>query len=164
MLTTLQEIRDVRVSHKVDYGVRAMVSLAVAQARAPGRPVSRDTLATELGIPAASLEDILRELAKAGLAKSRRGAVGGWLLDRPADTVAVADVIRALDGPLASVRGIRPHELNDDRADPYVGLWVAVRAAVRSVLSAVTLADLADGRLPPDVAALLDRPGAWDAP
>jgi Rrf2 family protein len=153
-----------RISHKVDHGVRAMVSLAAAQARAPGQPISRDALAAEHGIPAASLEDILRDLANAGLAKSRRGALGGWLLDRPADQVTVADVIRALDGPLASVRGIRPHELGRDGTDPYVGLWVAVRAALRSVLDTVTLADLAEGRLPPEVAAWLERPGAWDTP
>jgi Rrf2 family protein len=154
----------VKISHKVDYGVRAIVSLAAAQAQAPAQPISRDALAAKHGIPAASLEDILRDLAKAGLAKSRRGPVGGWLLDRPADQVTVADVIRALDGPLASIRGIRPHELGHDGADAYVRLWVAVRAALRSVLESVTLADLVEGRLPPEAAAWLDRPGAWEAP
>ncbi|HZQ86600.1 MAG TPA: Rrf2 family transcriptional regulator [Acidimicrobiales bacterium] len=153
-----------KISHKVDYGVRAMVSLAAAQAHVPVQPTSRDVLAAEHGIPAASLEDILRELAKAGLAKSRRGAVGGWLLARPAAQVTVADVMRALDGPLASVRGIRPHELGNDGADPYIRLWVAVRAALRSVLETVTLADLVEGRLPPEAAAWLDRPRAWEAP
>jgi Rrf2 family protein len=154
-----------RISHKVDYGVRAMVSLAAAQAQSPGNPISRDALAAEQDIPAASLEDILRDLGKAGLTRSRRGPVGGWLIDRPADQVTVADVIRALEGPLASVRGIRPHELADDGvAERYIDLWVAVRAALRSVLEAVTIADLADGRLPPEAAAWLDRPGAWDAP
>ena len=153
-----------KISHKVDYGVRAMVSLAAAQAQVPGQPISRDALAAEHGIPAASLEDILRDLAKAGLTKSRRGPIGGWLLDRPADNVTVADVIRALDGPLASIRGIRPHELGPDDADPYVRLWVAARAALRSVLETVTLADLVAGRLPPEAAAWLDRPRAWEAP
>lgn len=153
-----------RISHKVDYGVRAMVSLAAAEHESAGRPTSRDAIAAQHGIPAASLEDILRDLAKAGLAKSRRGAVGGWLLARPADDITVADVIRALDGPLASVRGIRPHELGPVDADPYVGLWVAVRAALRSILEGVTIGDLLEGRLPPEAAAWLDRPGAWNAP
>lgn len=141
-----------------------MVSLAAAQREAPARPISRDALAAEHGIPAASLEDILRDLAKAGLAKSRRGPVGGWLLDRPADQVTVADVIRALEGPLASVRGIRPHELENDGADPYMRLWVAVRAALRSVLETVTIADLLEGRLPPEADEWLSRPRAWEAP
>ena len=153
-----------KISHKVDYGLRAMVSLAAAQAQAPTQPISRDALAAEHGIPAASLEDILRHLAKAGLAKSRRGPIGGWLLDRPASQVTVADVIRALDGPLASIRGIRPHELGNGSDDPYMRLWVAVRAALRSVLETVTLTDLVDGRLPPEAAAWLDRPRAWEAP
>ena len=154
-----------RISYKVDYGVRAMVSLAAAQAQAPGSPISRAVLAAEQGIPTASLEDILRDLAKAGLTRSMRGRVGGWLLERPAREVTVAEVIRALEGPLASVRGIRPHELaGDGVAQPYIDLWVSVRAALRSVLEAVTIADLADGHLPADVAAWLDRPGAWDAP
>jgi Rrf2 family protein len=155
----------VRITHKVDYGVRALVTLAGEEAAHPGRPVARDVLAERDDIPPAFLEDILRDLRKRGLARSRRGAVGGWSLGRPAGDITVADVIRALEGPLASVRGIRPHQLGDDGvAEPLVSLWVSVRAALRSVLDHVTIADLATGELPPEARAWLDRPGAWTAP
>jgi Rrf2 family protein len=155
----------VRITHKVDYGVRAMVALAVAEQDHPGRPVAREVLSGGDGIPPAFLEDILRDLRKAGLASSRRGSVGGWTLARPAAEISVADVIRALEGPLASVRGIRPHQLADDGvAEPLVSLWVAVRAALRSVLDAVTVADLAEGHLPAEVLPWLERPGAWGLP
>ena len=154
-----------RVTHKVDYGVRAMVALAAEQECAPGRPVSREALAGRDDIPPAFLEDILRDLRKGGLASSRRGSEGGWTLARPSERISVADVIRALEGPLASVRGIRPHQLADDGvAEPLVSLWVAARAALRSVLDSVTVADLAAGRLPPEVRPWLDRPGAWSVP
>src|SRR5215217_9201375 len=114
-----------RISHKVDYGVRAMVTLAAEEERHPGRPVSREALAERDGIPPAFLEDILRELRNGGLAASRRGSVGGWTLARPAGDITVADVIRALEGPLASVRGIRPHQLPDEGVgEPLVSLWV----------------------------------------
>jgi Rrf2 family protein len=155
----------VRITHKVDYGVRAMVALAAAEEREAGRPVSREALAERDRIPPSFLEDILRDLRKGGLAVSRRGSVGGWTLARPAERITVADVIRALEGPLASVRGLRPHELADDGvAEPLVSLWVAVRAALRSVLDEVTVADLARGVLPAEVRPWLDRPGAWGIP
>ena len=85
------------------------------------------------------------------------------MLARPADEITVADVIRALEGPLASVRGIRPHELADaGEQEPFISLWVAVRAALRGVLEHVTIGDLAAGALPPDVAAMVADPDAWD--
>jgi Rrf2 family protein len=152
----------VRITHKVDYGVRAMTSLAVAAARSPGRPLTRATLATQDGIPPGFLEDILQALRSGGLLRSQRGSDGGWQLARPAAAITVADVIRALEGPLASVRGVRPHELPaaGDR-EPFVSLWIAVRSALRSVLEEVTIADLADGRLPPAIAALAADPESW---
>ena len=154
----------VRISHKVDYGVRAMTSLAVAAAEDPSRPVSRATLAARDDLPPGFLDDILRLLRNGRLLRSQRGGEGGWLLARPAETITVADVIRALEGPLASVRGVRPHELAEmgDR-EPFVSLWIATRAALRSVLEAVTIADLARGELPPEVAELAAVPDAWDA-
>ena len=83
------------------------------------------------------------------LLRSQRGGDGGWILARPAETITVADVIRSLEGPLASVRGIRPHELSaTGEIEPFVSLWVAVRVALRSVLEHVTIADLAAGALP----------------
>lgn len=154
-----------RISHKVDYGVRAMVALARAAEAGGDAPVARDTLATQNGIPPKFLDDILRELRTAGLARSRRGSVGGWALARPAVEITIADVVRAIDGPLASVRGIRPHQLGQEGVEePLVELWVAVRAALRSVLEEVTVANVATGDLPASIRAWLERPGAWDVP
>ena len=94
---------------------------------------------------------------------SVRGGDGGWLLARPADTITVADVIRALEGPLASVRGVRPHELAAEGGhEPFISMWIAVRSALRSVLEHVTVADLANGSLPDDIAVLAAQPDAWD--
>jgi Rrf2 family protein len=154
----------VRVTHKVDYAVRAMTALAAADGEAPGVPVKRELLAEREGIPPAFLDDILRALRNGGLAASQRGAEGGWRLARPAGEITVAMIIRAVEGPLAAVRGIRPHELPADGvSEPFVSLWVATRVALRSVLDVVTLADLAAGTLPAAVTALLDDPDAWSA-
>jgi Rrf2 family protein len=155
----------VRITHKVDYGVRALVALARAEAHEPGRPVTRERLATDQAIPAKFLDDILRALRNHGVVRSHRGPEGGWTLGRPAGEISVADVIRVLEGPLASVRGIRPHELAADGVEePLVSLWVATRTALRSVLDVVTVGDLAAGRLPRKVTKLLEAPGAWEAP
>lgn len=152
------------MTHKVDYAVRAMTALAAGDAQAPGVPIKRDTLATQEGIPPAFLDDILRALRNGGLASSQRGTEGGWRLARPAREITVAMLIRAVDGPLAAVRGLRPHELAADGvAQVYVELWVATRVALRSVLDRVTLADLAAGTLPDDVRALLGADDAWSA-
>lgn len=151
-----------RISHKVDYGVRALVCLARAEAADPGVPVKGDVLAAAESLPPKFLNDILRRLRSGGLLRSQRGGDGGWVLARDPANVTVADVIRILEGPLASVRGIRPHDLaGEGVAEPFVSLWVAVRVSLRSVLEAVTVADLAQGTLPQEVAALLDTPGAW---
>jgi Rrf2 family protein len=154
-----------RISHKVDYGVRAMVALARLGTDRPGMPVTRDRLARSEDIPPAFLDDILRLLRNGDLARSQRGPEGGWRLARPPEDITVADVIRVLEGPLASVRGRRPDELaGDGTAAPLVSLWVAVRTALRSVLEHVTIADLATGDLPPEVTRLLDEPAAWRVP
>lgn len=153
-----------RITHKVDYAVRAMTALARHEADDPGRPVKREALAAEQSIPPAFLDDILRSLRNGGLVASQRGAEGGWRLARPAGEVSVAEIIRVVEGPLAAVRGIRPHELADDGApEEVVRLWVATRVALRSVLDNVTVADLAAGTLPPSVDHLLDDPDAWSA-
>jgi Rrf2 family protein len=155
----------VRITHKVDYGVRAVVALARLPAGQGSVPLKREALAVQEDIPAKFLDDILRSLRNAGLVRSHRGPEGGWTLGRDPADITVADIIRALEGPLASVRGIRPNELPDHGVqEPFVSLWVSVRAALRSVLEEVTAADLAAGRLPPDVTALVDAPGAWDVP
>ncbi len=151
-----------RISHKVDYGVRALVALARAAESSPGVPIKREALATQEKIPGKFLDDILRLLRNSGLVRSHRGPEGGWTLGRPAKDITVADVIRVLEGPLASVRGLRPDQLAGDGVqEPMVSLWVAVRVSLRAVLEEVTLADLAAGRLPRKAAKLLDVDGAW---
>ena len=153
-----------RVTHKVDYAVRAMTALARHDASAPGVPVKREQLAEEEAIPPAFLDDILRSLRNGRLALSQRGADGGWRLARPASGISVGEIIRAVEGPLAAVRGIRPHELPADGVpETFVHLWVATRVALRSVLDEVTIADLAKERLPAKVRRLLDHPDAWSA-
>ncbi len=148
-----------RVTHKVDYAVRAMTALAGG---GPGALIKREALAEQEGIPPAFLDDILRSLRNGGLAASQRGAAGGWRLARPATAITIGNIIRAVEGPLAAVRGIRPHELVDEGVpEPYVKLWVATRVALRSVLDEVTIADLAAGTLPRKVEKLLDAPDAW---
>jgi Rrf2 family protein len=152
-----------RITHKVDYGIRVMTSLAVLGAELPGKPISRATLAERDSIPSGFIDDILRLLRNGQLVRSYRGAEGGWTLARPAASISVADVIRVLEGPIASVRGLRPHELPDQGvAEPFVTLWIALRASMRSVLEHVTIADLASGKLPAKVAKLAQSPDAWD--
>ena len=149
-----------RVSAKADYALRATVELAAAG----GGPLKRDALASAQDIPAGFLENILLDLRQADVVRSQRGPEGGYWLARPAGEINLAEVVRAVEGPLASVRGARPGELTfQGSAQPLERLWVAVRASLRSVLESVTLADLAEGRLPEAIAALTDDPEAWAA-
>jgi Rrf2 family protein len=152
-----------RVSAKVDYAVRASVELAAAQDGAqPARPVKAEALARAQDIPLKFLENILQGLRQAGLVESRRGPDGGHLLARPAAEIALADIIRAIDGPLAGVGGRRPEELEfTGTAAPLRDVWIAVRASLRRVLEEVTIADVAAGKLPALVAELTTDPGAW---
>ena len=154
-----------RITHKVDYAVRVMTAIARHESTEPGVPVRRDVLAADEDIPPAFLHDILRALRTSGLLRSTRGPDGGWNLGRPPKDITIADIIRVLEGPLASVRGIRPHELPEHGgSEPFVSLWVAVRTSLRGVLEHVTVDDLATGKLPRSVTKLLDTPGAWTAP
>jgi Rrf2 family protein len=147
-----------RVSAKADYAIRATVELAAA---GPG-PVKGDRLAQAQEIPTNFLENILVDLRNAGLVASKRGADGGYWLARPANEITLADVIRAVDGPLANVRGMRPEALAyGGTAEPLRDVWVAVRASLRGVLEQVTLADLAAGALPGNVRELAADPDAW---
>ena len=151
-----------RISHKVDYGVRVMTVIAEMQGEQPGRPVPRHQLAERDELPPGFLVDILGQLRNAQLLRSHRGGEGGWLLARPANEITVADVIRALDGPLASVRGVRPHELDEQGGrEPFISMWIAVRTALRSVLEHVTIADLAAGTLPKKIAKLAADDDSW---
>ena len=129
-----------RVTHKADYAVQAATALARHDAEAPGRPVEAGAAGREEeSVPPAFLDDILRSLRNGQPGGSQRGAEGGWRLARPAKEITFAEVIRAVEGPLAAVRGIRPHELADDGVlEVFVHLWVATRVALRSVLDVVT--------------------------
>jgi Rrf2 family protein len=149
----------VRVSAKTDYALRAALELAAAP---DDKPVKGERIATAQGIPLRFLENILMQLRHAGLVDSRRGAEGGYRLARPASEVKLADVIRAIDGPLAGVSGVRPEALGfDGVAEPMRDVWIAVRASLRGVLEQVTLADVVSGELPPSVRALVADEDAW---
>ncbi|MBV9194325.1 MAG: Rrf2 family transcriptional regulator [Solirubrobacterales bacterium] len=148
-----------RISAKADYAVRAAVELAAA----PGeKPVKAERIATAQDIPLNFLENILGELRHAGIVRSQRGAEGGFRLAKPAERLTIADVIRAVEGPLASVRGGPPEETSypgPSQALPRV--WIAVRANLRRVVEHVTVADVAQGRLPAAVDELAEDPDAW---
>jgi Rrf2 family protein len=149
----------VHLSAKADYAVRAAVHLACT----PDRPVKGDAIAHAQGIPFPFLGSILRDLREAGIVRSQRGADGGYWLAKPAAGITVADVIRAVDGPLAWVRGVRPEDLEyAGAARALQDVWIAVRANLRDVLEAVTLADVAAGVLPDRIAGLAAEPGAWE--
>jgi len=140
--------------------VRAAVELAAAEGE--GKPVKGEQLARSQGIPHNFLENILTELRRAGIVRTRRGADGGYQLARPAAEVSVADVLRAVEGPLAAVQGVRPDELEyGGAAAKLPEVWVALRASVRSVLERVTLADVAQGNLPAHVEELTREADAW---
>jgi Rrf2 family protein len=148
----------VRVSAKADYAIRALVELAAAG----DGPVKAERIAQAQEIPLKFLENILLDLKHAGLVQSQRGAEGGYWLARPAEEISLADVIRAVEGPIANVRGQRPEQVAyRGAAEPLRDTWVAVRANLRAVLETVTLADLAAGRLPDEVAAIAADPDAW---
>jgi Rrf2 family protein len=146
------------VSAKADYAVRAAIELAAA----PGGPVKGDRIAEAQQIPLKFLENILSDLRHAGYVQSQRGADGGYWLAEPADAITLADIIRAVDGPLANVRGARPESVQyAGNASPLAEVWVAVRVSLRSVLERVTLADLVAGVLPASVKELTNDADAW---
>ena len=148
-----------RISAKVDYAMRALVELAAAS---DGRPVTAERLADAQGIPQKFLQNILLELRRAGIVASHRGPEGGHALARPADTITVADVIRAVDGPLGSVAGHAPEDMEYQGSTMRLrDTWVAVRASVRGVLEGITLDDIASDHLPDSISRLLDGSDAW---
>ena len=148
-----------RISAKADYAVRAVVELAAAEG---DKPVKAERVATAQEIPLNFLENILGELRHAGIVRSQRGAEGGFRLAKPAEDVTVADVIRAVEGPLASVRGGPPEDAEyGGAASELPTVWIAVRANLRRVVERVTIAELSQGELPEDVLELAKDPGAW---
>jgi Rrf2 family protein len=149
-----------RTTAKADYAVRAAAELAAA-GEGDG-PVKSEQIARTQAIPAKFLESILLDLKRAGLVQSQRGAEGGYWLARPANEITVADVIRAVEGPLAHVRGLAPEQLEyGGAAERLRDVWIAVRASLRAVLEQVTLADLASRELPEHVEELTRDPEAW---
>jgi Rrf2 family protein len=148
-----------RLSARVDYALRATAELAAAGER----PVTATQLADAQQIPPKFLENILAQLRRAGLVRSQRGPEGGYWLARPPASIALADIIRAIDGPLVGVRGERPEHVGyQGPARSLQQVWIALRASERSILEQVTLAHLAEGTLPDSVRSLTEDPRAWD--
>jgi Rrf2 family protein len=148
-----------RVSAKADYAVRAAAELAAA---GDEEPVKGEKLAEAQDIPLQFLEHILLELKHAGIVRARRGAKGGYWLAKPADEVTIADVVRAVEGPIAHVQSAPPESIEyRGNAKSLQQVWIAVRANLRAVLEHVTLADLVSGELPTAVEELSSSPDAW---
>jgi len=152
----------VRVSAKADYAVRAAIELAASSSS--DSPMKGTVVSKAQKIPLRFLENILNELRHAGIVQSQRGSEGGYWLARTPDDITVAEIIRAVEGPLASVRGERPEDLEyRGDAGPLQDVWVALRANIRGVLESATLADIVAGQLPPQVSELVDgHPEAWE--
>jgi Rrf2 family protein len=148
------------VTAKADYAVRAAVELAAGSQDAPRKV---DEVAQAQGIPLSFLENILTQLRSSGIVRSQRGPEGGYWLARPAEEVNLAQVIRAVDGPLVGVRGQRPEEVEYiGSAESLQQVWIALRANLRKVLEHVTVADVASGKLPKNVMTLTREEEAWE--
>jgi Rrf2 family protein len=151
----------VDVSARVEYAVRAMLTLAQAAVDGSG-PLSVEALASEQQLPRKFLETIFGDLRRAGLVVSTRGAGGGYTLSRDAGSIPVGEIFRGVEGPLAEVRGLRPHETKYEGAASHLPtLWVAVRASLREVLDGTSLEQLRSGGLPERVVRLAEQPDAW---
>lgn len=149
-----------RISAKADYAVRATLELAAAAPE--GRPLKGDQIARAQSIPIKFLENILVDLRQSGIVQSRRGPDGGYRLARDPADVTIADIVRAVDGPLASVHDEKPEDVDyPGRAAPLRDVWVALRASMRDVLECVSLANLVAGTLPDEVTERTQRPDAW---
>jgi Rrf2 family protein len=147
------------VTAKADYAVRAVIELASSGSQSPRKV---DELAQAQDIPVSFLENILTQLRSAGIVRSQRGPEGGYWLARSPEDVNLAQVIRAVEGPLVGVRGQRPEEISyTGSAQSLQQVWIALRANLRKVLEHVTLAEVAAGRLPDDVLELTHAEEAW---
>ncbi|RJL26546.1 RrF2 family transcriptional regulator [Bailinhaonella thermotolerans] len=147
-----------RLSARVDYALRAAAELAASE----GGPTTVGELAKAQEMPPKYLENILLQMRRAGLVRGQRGPEGGYVLTRPASEITMADVIRAVDGPLANVRGERPEDVGyHGPARSLQEVWIALRASERAILEEVTLAHVASGTLPDRVRDLAADPAAW---
>ena len=150
-----------QVSARADYALRAAAELARAAVEGVG-PLKGERISEEQGIPKKFMENILLDLKHSGIVRTQRGAAGGYWLARVAGEITLADIIRAVEGPLANVRGEWPEAVEyTSAAKPLTEVWIAVRASLRAVLETVTLADLVDGELPPSITKLTRDPEAW---
>jgi Rrf2 family protein len=148
-----------RVSAKADYALRALIELA---SRKDGSPVSAEELGRLQEIPHGFLQAILADLRRAGVVMSQRGQSGGWRMAREPDDVSVADVIRAVDGPLVSVYGLRPEAVSyNESAEVLQHVWIAARSSLRDVFEQVSIRALADGKLTRAVSARTQSEDAW---
>jgi Rrf2 family protein len=149
------------VTAKADYAVRAVVELAESSQSSPRKV---EDVAQAQGIPVSFLENILTQLRSSGVVRSQRGPEGGYWLAQPAKEVSLAQVIRAVEGPLVGVRGQRPEEIEySGSAEALQQVWIALRANLRKVLDEVTVADVAEGKLPKEIMALTKAEEAWAA-
>jgi Rrf2 family protein len=149
----------VKISAKVDYAVRALVEIAGAE---PGRPRSAESISAAQDIPRDFLLAVLADLRRAGILASQRGQAGGWVLNKRPETVSVADVIRAVDGPLVSVHGRAPEDVTyRGSAEALQEVWIALRAGLRQILEEVTVAHLLAKSLPEATTARTRDDGAW---
>jgi Rrf2 family protein len=149
----------VHISAKTDYAMRAMLVLAAAPADSW---VKTEEIAEQQRLPRKFLEAILSDLRRARIVESLRGAEGGYRLAKPASSIYVADVMRAVDGPLAEVRGLRPENVTyEGAAAGLQDVWVAVRAGLRAVLERISVADIASAELPSSVQALVTELEGW---
>jgi Rrf2 family protein len=148
----------VHISAKSDYAIRALLTLA---AREPAL-VKAEVIAREQLLPRKFVEAILADLRRGGLVRTQRGADGGYALARASEEITLGQVLRAVDGPLAEVRGMRPHETTGEGVSAHLPVvWIALRAAMRQVLDETTLAQVVTGRLPRQVQRMADDPAAW---
>ncbi|MFF9045847.1 RrF2 family transcriptional regulator [Streptomyces parvulus] len=151
-----------RISARADYAVRAALQLAASR---DAGPLKAEAIADAQDIPHKFLESILNDMRRGGLVLSQRGGNGGYRLAKSAESISIADVIRVVEGPLVSVRGVRPPELcYTGPAESLLPLWIALRSNVREILEGVSLADIASADLPAYVTALADTPKAWANP
>jgi Rrf2 family protein len=148
-----------RVSAKSDYALRALIEMAV---REDSSPISAEEIGKRQDIPHGFLQAILADLRRADIVMSQRGQSGGWRLGRDAASVSVADVIRAVDGPLVSVYGLRPEAVSyNESAGVLQHVWIAARDSLRDVFEEVSIQNLAEGQLPAAVAARTVDDDAW---
>jgi Rrf2 family protein len=148
-----------RVTAKSDYALRALIEIV---RRGDERPMSAEELGRLQDIPHGFLQAILADLRRAGLLVAQRGQSGGWRMNKDPDEVTVADVIRAVDGPLVSIYGLRPESVEyNESAAVLQHVWIASRRALRDVLETVSVRQLADGKLPRSVSSRTADEDSW---